>query len=129
MKDETTHCKGIAKDDGRVEQEKSKDEAAEFSGFRRRWRLLGWVVRSQRERERKRETERKRKRKQNGEKEDVRRKERGQENVGCRYGQDDGGRRRAKRSREWSRERNEKADEGSNEESRICGGQRRDQEG
>lgn len=55
MKDETTHCKGIAKDDGRVEQEKSKDEAAEFSGFRRRWRLLGWVVRSQRERERERE--------------------------------------------------------------------------
>lgn len=46
---------GIEKDDRRVEREKSRDEAAEFSGFRRRWRLLGWVVRSQRERQRERE--------------------------------------------------------------------------
>lgn len=38
---------GIEKDDWRVKREKSRDGAAEFSGFRRRWRLLGWVVRSQ----------------------------------------------------------------------------------
>ena len=30
-----------------MEQEKSRDETAEFSGFRRQWWLLGWVVRSQ----------------------------------------------------------------------------------
>lgn len=66
-------------------ERKTEIKAMEFSGFRRRWRLLGWVVRSQlAEREQK----------QNGEKEDVRRKERGQENVGCRYGQGDGGRER-----------------------------------
>jgi len=52
--------------------------------------LLGWVVRSQLAK-RKRETERKRK--QNSEKENVRRKERGQENVECRYEQNDEGRR------------------------------------
>lgn len=70
---------------GGVEQEKSRDEAAGFSGFRRR--LLGWVVRSQLVKR-----ERKRRRKQNGEKENMRRKERGQENVGCRYWQGDEGR-------------------------------------
>lgn len=43
MKDD----EGIEKDDWRAEREESRDGAAEFSGFRRRWRLLGWVVRSQ----------------------------------------------------------------------------------
>lgn len=43
---------------GEWKERKVETRATEFSGFRRRWRLLGWVVRSQlakREGERERE--------------------------------------------------------------------------
>lgn len=53
---------------------------------------LGCSVATCREREREGERERERERAQNGEKENVQRRERGQENVGCRYGQGGGGR-------------------------------------
>lgn len=65
---------GIEKDDWRAEREESRDGAAEFSGFRRRWRLLGWVVRSQlTKRERKTEKLRERKREREKKKEEAKR--------------------------------------------------------
>lgn len=36
-------CKEMVRNDRQVEREKGRGEAAEFSGFRRRWWLLGWV--------------------------------------------------------------------------------------